>query len=330
MNRHIRAVTDDYASHGFTAIAPGLFDRVQPGIQLNYNSADSSRGMQIATQIGFDKALLDVNAAINHAAKLTPNRKVGVVGFCWGGSLAWLAATRLHPAAVVAYYGGQIAKFASETPHCPVMLHFGAKDKHIGRRRNPENPASPSRYSHPHLRRRRPRLQLRSSPRLQPQGRLPSPPTHPRFPLLPPTMIPSCGRGSSDSQAHLRKVAPGSRVLWSAAAQPPLLRFPRRLPIAVVALASRPELRRVMPALLGLVRVPHPSPSKGAGLDQTQTAYRNPVVILRSASRDASLFHRFHELSSERRSDLRLRHEASLLLPPRPDSPPQRQRRCRN
>ena len=132
VNRHIRAVTDDYASHGFTAIAPGLFDREQPGIQLNYNSADSSRGMQIATQIGFDTALLDVNAAIDHAAKLTPNRKVGVVGFCWGGSLAWLAATRLHPAAVVAYYGGQIAKFASETPHCPVMLHFGAKDKHIG------------------------------------------------------------------------------------------------------------------------------------------------------------------------------------------------------
>ena len=95
VNRHIRAVTDDYASHGLTAIAPGLFDRVQPGIQLNYNSADSSRGMQIATQIGFDKALLDVDAAINHAAKLTPGRKVGVVGFCWGGSLAWLAATRL-------------------------------------------------------------------------------------------------------------------------------------------------------------------------------------------------------------------------------------------
>jgi len=130
VNRHIRSVADDYASQGFIAIAPGLFDRVQPGIQLNYNSADSSRGLQIASQIGLEKSLLDVAATINHAAKGN-TRKVGVLGFCWGGTLAWLAAARLHPSAAVAYYGGQIYKFVSEKPNCPVMLHFGAKDKHI-------------------------------------------------------------------------------------------------------------------------------------------------------------------------------------------------------
>ncbi len=130
VNRHIRAVTDDYASQGFIAIAPGLFDRVQPGIQLNYNSADASRGMQIATQIGVEKPLLDIAATINHAAKAN-TRKVGVVGFCWGGTLAWLAATRLNPAAAVGYYGGQITRFVAEKPKCAVMLHFGAKDKHI-------------------------------------------------------------------------------------------------------------------------------------------------------------------------------------------------------
>jgi carboxymethylenebutenolidase len=130
VNRHIRAVADDYSSQGFIAIAPGLFDRVQPGIQLNYNSADASRGMQIATQIGVEKPLLDIAATINHAAKAN-TRKVGVVGFCWGGTLAWLAATRLNPAAAVGYYGGQITRFVAEKPKCPVMLHFGAKDKHI-------------------------------------------------------------------------------------------------------------------------------------------------------------------------------------------------------
>jgi carboxymethylenebutenolidase len=131
VNRHIRSIVDYYATQGFTAMAPGLFDRVQPGLQLNYNSADASRGMQIATQIGLEKALLDVAATIRHAAGGSPPTKVGVVGFCYGGTLAWLAATRLNPAAAVGYYGGQIYNFASEEPRCPVMLHFGATDKHI-------------------------------------------------------------------------------------------------------------------------------------------------------------------------------------------------------
>lgn len=131
INRHIRAITDYYATQGFTAIAPGLFDRVQPGIQLNYNSADATRGMQIATQIGLETALLDVAATIQHAAHTAPPRKVGVVGFCYGGTLAWLSATRLNPAAAVGYYGGQISRFVNEKPRCPVMLHFGGKDQHI-------------------------------------------------------------------------------------------------------------------------------------------------------------------------------------------------------
>jgi carboxymethylenebutenolidase len=131
VNGHIRSLVDDYASQGFATMAPALFDRVQPGIELKYNSADASRGIQIATQIGFDKALLDVSAAITYALQGNPARKVGVVGFCWGGTLAWLAATRLNPAAAVCYYGGQISRFLTEQPRCPVMLHFGAKDKHI-------------------------------------------------------------------------------------------------------------------------------------------------------------------------------------------------------
>ena len=132
VNRHIRAVTDDYASQGFTAIAPALFDRVQRGVELNYNSADSSRGMQMAKLIGLDNALLDVAAAIARAGRGAPDtKKVGVVGYCFGGTLAWLSATRLDPEAVVSYYGGQIARYATEKPRCPVLLHFGSKDAHI-------------------------------------------------------------------------------------------------------------------------------------------------------------------------------------------------------
>ena len=132
VNSHIRSVADDYASQGFHVIAPALFDRVQPNLELGYNPADTAQGMKAARQIGMDAALLDVAASIRHARIEWPGLKVGVLGFCFGGSLTWLAATRLDPAAAVCYYGGQIAANAAEKPRCPVMMHFGAKDPHIG------------------------------------------------------------------------------------------------------------------------------------------------------------------------------------------------------
>ena len=132
VNSHIRSVANDYASQGFHVVAPALFDRVQPNLELGYNPADTAQGMKAARQIGMDAALLDVAASIAHARAEWSKLKVGVLGYCFGGSLAWLAATRLDPAAAVCYYGGQIAANASETPRCPVMMHFGAKDPHIG------------------------------------------------------------------------------------------------------------------------------------------------------------------------------------------------------
>jgi carboxymethylenebutenolidase len=131
VNSHIRSVVDDYAAQGFLAVAPALFDRVQPGLELGYQPADVTRGIAAATQIGLEPALRDVAAAISYAAQVLNGAKIAVVGYCLGGTLAWLASTRLNPAAAVAYYGGRIAQHAAETPRYAVMLHFGAKDRHI-------------------------------------------------------------------------------------------------------------------------------------------------------------------------------------------------------
>jgi carboxymethylenebutenolidase len=131
VNGHIRSVADGYAKKGYCAIAPALFDRVERDLELSYTPEDSKRGMGVATKVGMENALLDVAAAIAHATGLSSGGKVGVVGFCWGGTLAWLSATRLSVAAAVGYYGGQIAKYAEEAPKCAVMLHFGEKDQNI-------------------------------------------------------------------------------------------------------------------------------------------------------------------------------------------------------
>lgn len=132
VNSHIRSVADGYAAQGYLAIAPALFDRAEPNVELSYTPEDIKRGMGMATQIGMDNMLKDVAASIQYARQRWSNLKVGVVGFCLGGSIAWLSSTRLGADAAVGYYGGRIAQNANETPHSPVMLHFGAKDAHIG------------------------------------------------------------------------------------------------------------------------------------------------------------------------------------------------------
>jgi carboxymethylenebutenolidase len=130
VNAHIRSVADGFANDGFLAVAPALFDRIKPGIELGYEGPDLQTAMSLIPKINPEKSVVDMGAAIDYAAQST-GKKVGVVGYCFGGTLAWLSATRLHPAAVVGYYGGRIGNYAAETPHCPVMLHFGRLDTHI-------------------------------------------------------------------------------------------------------------------------------------------------------------------------------------------------------
>lgn len=128
VNRHIRAVADDYAADGYVTIAPCLFDRVRRGIELGYSDAELKEGRGYRLQIPTEKTLLDMNASINvikHAGR------VAVVGYCWGGTLAYLAACGLPVACAVSYYGGQIKEHLAKSPKRPVMYHFGEADPHI-------------------------------------------------------------------------------------------------------------------------------------------------------------------------------------------------------
>jgi carboxymethylenebutenolidase len=100
VNPHIRSVADGYAADGFLAVAPALFDRIQPGVELAYEGADMQTARSFIPLLDIDKSLADVAAAIDFAAAAT-GKKVGVIGYCYGGTLAWLAATRHHPAVAV-------------------------------------------------------------------------------------------------------------------------------------------------------------------------------------------------------------------------------------
>jgi carboxymethylenebutenolidase len=129
VNAHIRSVADGYAREGYHVIAPAIFDRAEANVDLDYEKPSMEKGMALRARIPIDKTLLDVGASID---VLKADGKVAIVGYCYGGSLAWLGATRLPGlAASVGYYGGMVAKHLDEKPHCPVMLHFGDKDPSI-------------------------------------------------------------------------------------------------------------------------------------------------------------------------------------------------------
>ena len=128
VNRHMRAVTDRFAAAGYAALAPALFDRVERNVDVGYDEAGITKGRAVRQGVSYDQAMRDTAAAVAH---LQPFGKVGIVGYCWGGNIVWLAACRLPVAAAVGYYGGDIANLLNETPKAPLMLHFGERDQHI-------------------------------------------------------------------------------------------------------------------------------------------------------------------------------------------------------
>jgi carboxymethylenebutenolidase len=128
VNRHIRNVSDSFAAEGYLAIAPCLFDRIRRGIELGYSEADVQQGRGYRLQIPKEKTLLDLSACIN---VIKHSGRVSVIGYCWGGTLAYIAACELPVFCAVSYYGGQIKDHLDKSPRRPVMYHFGERDPHI-------------------------------------------------------------------------------------------------------------------------------------------------------------------------------------------------------
>ena len=124
VNGHIRRVVDRFAAHGFIALAPALFDHFEAHVELHYDAEGVARGRELVTQLGFERALQDVHAAAEH---MQHEANVGVVGFCWGGTVAFLSNTRLDLPAV-SYYGGRTLPFVREKLQQPMMFHFGEQD----------------------------------------------------------------------------------------------------------------------------------------------------------------------------------------------------------
>jgi carboxymethylenebutenolidase len=132
LNAHIREVCDRFAAEGYTVISPTLYHRIddtQPhGPTIPYGDDSVPLGRELRARVGWENSVVDVRAA---AMALSDYPNVGVVGYCWGGTLAWLASARVAIRCAVGYYGGQIDQFLDEAPGCPLMLQFGAADKYI-------------------------------------------------------------------------------------------------------------------------------------------------------------------------------------------------------
>jgi carboxymethylenebutenolidase len=126
LNSHIKRVAEQYAGLGYLTVAPALFDRVKRNVELPYS--DLQAGLDLMMKTTNEGVLADVNAAVDALAHAG---RTGMVGFCWGGRVTYLAACRINIAAAVCYYGGGIAQLLDEQPKCPIMFHHGERDAFI-------------------------------------------------------------------------------------------------------------------------------------------------------------------------------------------------------
>ena len=133
VNGHMRHVCDAFAAAGYAVVCPALFDRAERDVELGYEAADVARGRALRGRVDDADVMADIRAAAGAlAAGPGGGRKLGIVGYCWGGTVAWWGATRATDfAAAVGWYGGGIAATRAEVPHCPVQLHFGEIDAGI-------------------------------------------------------------------------------------------------------------------------------------------------------------------------------------------------------
>ena len=144
VNAHIREMAEQYARDGYHTIAPAIFDRVERDVELGYDPAGMQKGRELRAKLNLDQTMLDIQAAIDAVKPFGP---VATLGYCWGGSLAYLAAARLDGVVcAVGYYGAQIAGHANEKLHAPVLLHFAEHDEYI-----PLDDVEKIRQAHPEI-----------------------------------------------------------------------------------------------------------------------------------------------------------------------------------
>jgi carboxymethylenebutenolidase len=128
VNQHIRSVSQRLAGFGYRVLSPAIFDRAERDVELGYTAEDVQKGLALRAQITEAQVMADIEAC----AAAFGDKPIGIIGYCWGGTIAWWGATRSASfKAAVAWYGGGIAAAKDETPHCPVQLHFGAADAGI-------------------------------------------------------------------------------------------------------------------------------------------------------------------------------------------------------
>lgn len=128
VNHHIRDMAERYAAQGYAVCAPALFDRAERGVELGYTQDDIAKGRDYRMKLTDAQVMADVEAAAHQLAGKT----LGIVGYCFGGTVTWWGATRSRSfAAASCWYGGGIAGTKNESPHCPVQMHFGEKDASI-------------------------------------------------------------------------------------------------------------------------------------------------------------------------------------------------------
>ena len=125
---HIERVADQFAAEGYLAIAPAVFDRQERGVNLAYDTAGTAHGFALARATDGNGLMADLDAAI---AAVAHAGAVGMIGYCWGGRVAYQAGSRTNIAAGVVYYGGGIPQIVEPTPRCPMQFHFGEQDTHI-------------------------------------------------------------------------------------------------------------------------------------------------------------------------------------------------------
>jgi len=129
VNSHIRSVADGFAKEGYVAIAPALFDRIEPGVDIGYTPDDIARGRALKARADTADAMRDVAATV---AAVADAGKVGIVGYCWGGFVSWMASAEVPGlACAVVYYGGGVLEHGDIEPRCPVLGHFGERDSMI-------------------------------------------------------------------------------------------------------------------------------------------------------------------------------------------------------